>query len=99
MKKSTFVLFHWIMSALAMPAVLSRGAVTGSSVKLNDSIKEVADGASVSGPHRVREALTAAESTQSLNLVISLRMRNFDEFQSLLQSGRVMTPDQLEANY
>lgn len=74
-------------------------ADSGGRVLLEDSIKEVPAGAPATGPNRVREALTAPESAESLNLVVSLRMRNFEEFQALVQAGQTVPRAEMEARY
>lgn len=100
MKKLDFIPLRLVMFALAVSATLpSRGTVSGARLRLGDSIKEVAIGTPASDPHRVREVLTAAESAESLNLVVSLRMRNFAEFQSIIQSGHTVSSEKMEADY
>ncbi|MFZ1056647.1 MAG: protease pro-enzyme activation domain-containing protein [Opitutaceae bacterium] len=100
MDKPQFLRLRALTLALFVFAALtSNGAVVGARVRLEDSIKEVPVGAPDSGPHRVRETLTAAESAESLNLVVSLRMRNFGEFESVIQSGRTPSAAEMEAKY
>jgi kumamolisin len=100
MKMPNSTAFCAAITVLAASSALTcRGAAGGARVLLNDSIKEVPVGAPESGPHRVREALTAAESAEPLNLVVSLRMRNIDRFKAILESGRTLSPADMEADF
>ena len=67
--------------------------------RFGDSIKEVPAGAPASRPHRVRESLTAAESAESLDFVISLRMQNYAELQARVHSGQKVPHAEMEAKY
>src|ERR1700722_6596239 len=64
-----------------------------------DSIKPVPADAPPSAPHRVREVLTPAESAQPLDIMVSLRMRNLPELQSIVDSGRIVSAAEMEARY
>lgn len=55
--------------------------------------------APVSEPHRVREILTASESSEALDFVISLRMRDFDGLQALISSARIVPRAEMERSY
>ena len=92
--------WSWLRGAAGALALAAAGPASGASPPcLSDSIKEVPVGVSASGPHRVREVLTAAESAQSLDLVVSLRMRNFAAFQSIVQTGGTVSRAEMEARY
>ena len=92
MKKLTSISIGIATIALAAsPAPPSRGETADARVPLNDSIKEVPVDAPVSGPHRVRAALTAAEAAEPLHLVVSLRMRNLGRLRTILESGRTLS--------
>ena len=100
MKTPIFAVHKIAILALAASLALPiRGAVAGARVPLEDSIKGVPVGASESGPHRVREALTAAESAETLDLVVTLRMRNLDKLRAMLESGRTVPRTEMEADF
>jgi len=80
-----------------MPA--DSGAATAARVIFEDSIMAVPVDAPASKPHRVRAGLTDAELDASLDFVVSLRMRNFDELETRIQSGAVIPRAEMEANY
>ena len=71
----------------------------GARIRLEDSIKGVPIGAPASQPHRVREELTASELAESLNIVVSLRMREFDRLEARIHSGQTVPKPEMEANY
>ncbi len=63
------------------------------------SVREVPLGAPASGPRRVREVLTAAESAEPLEFVVSLRMRNFAELASRIGTGQLISRAEMEEKY
>ena len=71
----------------------------GARIRLEDSIKGIPIGAPASQPHRVREELTASELAESLNIVVSLRMRDFDRLEARIHSGQTVPKPEMEANY
>ena len=71
----------------------------GARVRFDGSIKEVPDTATGSRPRRVRQRLTAAELAENLNIVVSLRMRNFDELERRIHSGQAISQSEMEAKY
>lgn len=99
MKKWNCLPFLTTFVALNLSMPTSKGADTVSRIMLGDSIKDVPIGASAPSPHRTRETLTAEESAEPLNIVFSLRMRNFAEFQAIVQSGHTVSNADMEAKY
>lgn len=99
-KSYDWAVFLIVSAMLLSIAPAHVGAATsGGRVYLKESIKAVPPGEPPSRPHRVREALTAGELGKMMDLVISLRMRRFAEFQVMVQSGRTISRAQMEANY
>ncbi len=74
----------------AFPSVLG-AANTAGRTPFEDSIMEVPVGAPTSQPHRVRDKLTATELAATLDFVVSLRMRNFDELEARIHSGQTIS--------
>ena len=100
MKKLISISIGIATIALAASSALpSRGAVAGARILLRDSVKEVPVDAPVSGPHRVRATLTAAEAAEPLHLVVSLRLRNLDRLRAILESGRTLSRAEMEADF
>ena len=66
---------------------------------LNDSIVSISDNASGPRPHISRIALTAEENAAPLDMVVSLRMRNFAELESRIQAGQLVSKAEMEARY
>jgi hypothetical protein len=86
--------------SLALTLGLTASAAMNSGrIRLENSIKEIRADASVPGPRQSRAELTAAESATPLDFVVTLRMRNYDEFQAILQSGRTVSPADMEARF
>ena len=72
---------------------------TGPRVRFETSITEVPLVAPSTQPQRVREKLTPAEQAESLNFVVSLRMRNFSDLEARLQSRQPVPPAEMETTY
>ena len=103
MKKSTFTSRgRLLLGAIAFSFITTlpaSAAPSGPGVRFADSVKIVRGDAPAGNAIRVREQLTESESAASLNFVVSLRMRNFDRFQTVLQSGGTVTKAEMEADY
>ncbi|HWA08316.1 MAG TPA: protease pro-enzyme activation domain-containing protein [Opitutaceae bacterium] len=65
-------------------------ALASSRQPLRDSVREF---------RIVRPVLTPGESEESLRLVVSLRMRNYDELQARVQKGELVSRAEMEAKY
>jgi len=72
---------------------------TGGRVRFADSIKEVPIAAPASSPRRVRETLTEAELAESVDFIVSLRMRGVDRLESLIRSREVASMSEMETGY
>src|ERR1017187_4483279 len=72
---------------------------TGDRVSFKESIKEVPAGVRAARPYRIRENLTAGELAESLDFVVSLRMRNYDELEMRIHSRQFVPANEIEANY
>ena len=72
---------------------------TGGRVRFADSIKEVPIAAPASSPRRVRETLTEAELAESVDFIVSLRMRGVDRLESLIRSRGVASMSEMETGY
>jgi kumamolisin len=79
--------------------IAARAAIATPRIQLDGSIASVSADRQASGPHQVRAQLTAAETTETLNFIISLRMRGFDDLQSRIAAHQKMSHAELEANY
>jgi len=47
----------------------------------------------------VRTALTGVEQTEVINISVALKMRNMDELHARIQSGQLVSQDEMEAKY
>jgi kumamolisin len=92
-----------IYSLVALTAAVKGGSQTTASGTASarrmfpDSVAPVGGGGE-SGTV-TRTALTPEETQSSMDFSVSLRMRNFAEFQARLQAGEKITPAEMEAKY
>jgi len=96
--RAEFTLFLAVL-ALRSWSGIAYADSSGGRVLFKDSIKEVPIGARFSEPHRVREKLTAEELSKPIDFVVSLRMRNFDELKTRIQSGQQVSQAVMEMRY
>lgn len=82
-----------------LPIAMGAAVAPGTQVVFGDSIVDVPKAANGSQPHIVRELLTAKELAASMDLVVSLRMRNFAELQSRVQAGQLISQNEMEEKY
>lgn len=77
------------------------GVIPGaqSGIALRDSIMAVPVTPSGPGPHITRSVLTALEQEAPLNVLVSLRMRNFSELEGRIQAGETIAPEEMESRY
>jgi kumamolisin len=68
-------------------------------VMLSESVKEVPLDAPATGPHRVRETLTASELAEPLRFVVSLRMRDLVDLEARISSSQLVPRAELEQTY
>jgi kumamolisin len=84
---------------LFVPAALSASQRPGDRAELRDSIVAVPAGGLGSQPRVVRGSLTAAESAAQMDFVVSLRMRNFERLESMIQAGLTVSRTEMESDY
>ena len=75
------------------------GAVAEGRISFADSIVGVPNAALGSSPRRVRERLTADESAESVDFIVSLKMRDLDRLEALVQSGRTLSAPEMEKRH
>jgi kumamolisin len=85
----------FFVAALGLATNPGIAAISGGHVRLSESFRDPMD----SAVHRVRDVLTPAEETETMNIVVSLRMRNLSELEARLHAGRIISPDEMEAKY
>ncbi len=83
---------------LALPG-LSGAIPGGPRVEFKESMVPAPASGAQSGPRIVRRTLTPAEMAEQVDLVVSLRMRDFADFESRIQSGQAVSGPELEARY
>jgi kumamolisin len=79
--------------------IAAHAAVATPRIQLEGSIAPVSSNGPASSPHQVRAQLTAAESAETLNFIISLRLRGLADLQSRIAAHVKISPAELEANY
>src|ERR1035438_868364 len=78
---------------------VSAAAPAGGRVRFTDSIVEVPIAAPDSNPRRVREILTEAELAESVDFIVSLKMRDLDRLRAFAQSKRTVSMPEMETVY
>src|SRR5450631_3403807 len=76
--------------ALTLPG-LSGAIPCGPRVEFKESMVPAPASGAQSGPRIVRRTLTPAEMAEQVDLVVSLRMRDFADFESRIQSGQAVS--------
>jgi kumamolisin len=90
----TALAFAWLSGT-----PVGAAAAAGGRVRFADSIVEVPTAAPASNPRRVRETLTEAELAESVDFIVSLKMRDLDRLEALAQSKRIVSVPEMQTGF
>jgi kumamolisin len=93
-------IFYGCVSLVFLAAASALASVDAPARRLfSESVAPVPASAAPGRLHVTRVALTAAERAAPIDVVISLTMRNYDEFEQRIQSGAHISQSEMEEKY